>query len=86
MKPVDVKNNINIDYNKDINDEDPKFKVDDHVRTSKLKNIFAKGYTRKWSEEILVIKEFKNTVSWKLLTISIVKKLLEHFMKRSTKD
>ena len=64
MKPVDVKNNINIDSNKDINDKDPKFKVGDHVRLSKLKNIFAKGYTRNWSEEILVIKEVKNTVSW----------------------
>ena len=64
MKPVDVKNNINIDSNKDINDKDPKFKVDDHVRLLKLKNIFAKGYTRNWSEEILVIKEVKNTVSW----------------------
>ena len=64
MKPVDVKNNINIDSNKDINDKDPKFKVDDHVRILKLKNIFAKGYTRNWSEEILVIKEVKNTVSW----------------------
>ena len=31
--------------NKLINDEDPEFKVGDHVRISKYKNIFAEGYT-----------------------------------------
>ena len=38
--------------------------VDDHERISKYKNIFAKGYTPNWSEEIFVIKEIKNTVPW----------------------
>ena len=45
MKPVDVKSNTNIDSSKEINDKDPKFKVDDIVRISKYKNIFEKGYT-----------------------------------------
>ena len=27
-------------------------------------NIFAKGYTPNWSEEVFVIKKFKNTVPW----------------------
>ena len=45
MKPVDVKDNTYIDFNKEVNDNDPKFKVDDYVRISKYKNIFAKGYT-----------------------------------------
>ena len=36
--------------------------VGDHVRLSKYKNIFAKGYTPNWSEEIFVIKEIKNAV------------------------
>ena len=31
--------------NKEVNDKDTKFKVGDHVRMSKNKNIFAKGYT-----------------------------------------
>ena len=48
MKPVDVKNNIYIDFKKEVNDKDPKFKVGDHVRISKYKNIFAKGYARNW--------------------------------------
>ena len=43
MKPVDVKDNTYIDVKKEINDEDSKFKVVDHVRISKYKNIFTKG-------------------------------------------
>ena len=43
MKPIDVKNNTYIDIGKEVNDKDPKFKVD-LVRISKYKNIFAKGY------------------------------------------
>ena len=45
MKLVDVKDNTYIDYNKEVNDKDPEFKVGDHVRISKYKCIFAKGYT-----------------------------------------
>ena len=64
MKPVDVKDNTYIDSNKEVNDKDPKFKVGDHVRISKYKNIFAKGYMPNWSEEVFVIKKVKNTVAW----------------------
>ena len=53
-----------INIGKEVNDEDPKFKVGVHVRISKYKNIFAKGYTPNWSEEIFVIKEIKYTVLW----------------------
>ena len=45
MKPIDVKVNTYIDFGTEVNDNDPKFKVGDHVRISKYKNIFAKGYT-----------------------------------------
>ena len=45
MKPIDVKDNIYIDTDKEINDKDPKFQVGDHVTISKYKNIFTKGYT-----------------------------------------
>ena len=44
MKPVDVKSNTYINSSKEINDKDPKIKIDDVVRISKYKNIFAKGY------------------------------------------
>ena len=42
--------------------KNPKFA--DHVRISKYKNIFAKGYMPNWSEEIFIIKKIKNTVLW----------------------
>ena len=64
MKLVDVKYNTYIDFKKEINDKDSKFKVGDHVRISKYKNIFAKGYTPNWSEEVFVISKIKNTAPW----------------------
>ena len=65
MKLVDVKDNTYIDFKKEINNKDPKFKVGDYVRISKYKNIFAKEYMPSWSEEIFAIKKVKNTVPWK---------------------
>ena len=44
--------------------KDPKFKVGDYVRISKYKNIFAKGYTPNWSEEVFIVSKIKNTVPW----------------------
>ena len=69
MKPIDLKDNTYIDTAKEINNKDPKFKVGDRVRISKYKNIFAKGYTPNWSEEVFVkkitnINKNKNTVPW----------------------
>ena len=64
MKHVDVKYNAYIDSSKEVNDNDPKFQVGDHVRISKQKNTFAKGCIQNWSEKVFVIKEVKNTVPW----------------------
>ena len=47
-----------------MNYKDTKFKVRDHVRISKYKNLFAKGYTRNWSEKGFAIKIVKNTIPW----------------------
>ena len=86
MKPVDVKDNTYIDFKKEVNDKDPKFKVGDHVRISKYKNIFAKGYKPNWSEEVFIIKQVKNTVPWTYVKNGLmVMKLLEHFMKKTYK-
>ena len=87
MKPVDVKDNAYINSSKEVNDKDPKFKVGNHVRISKPKNGFTKGYTPKWSEEVFVIKkklkiQFHGQI---LLMIWMVGKLLEHFIKKSYK-
>ena len=65
MKPVDAKSNTYIDSSKKINNKDPKFKIGDIVRISKYTNIFAKGYTPNWSEEVFVIKKVKNAVPWR---------------------
>ena len=62
MKPIDVKSSMHIECNKEKDKEGPKFKAGDHVRISKYKNIFAKGYVSNWSEEVFVIKKAKNTV------------------------
>ena len=59
MKPVDVKPSMYIDFNKENNKEGPKFKVGDHVRISKYKNIFPKGYVPNWSEEVFLINKVK---------------------------
>ena len=64
MKPVDVKDNTYIDFEKEVNDKDPKFKVGDYIRISKYKNIFAKGYMANWSEDVFIINKIKNTVPW----------------------
>ena len=52
MKPIDVTGDS---YNETSNKKDPKFKVGDHVRISKYKNTFAKGYPPDWSEEVFVV-------------------------------
>ena len=64
MKPIDVTDDSFAEYNEESNKIDPKFKVDDHVRISKYKNIFAKEYTPNWSKEVFVINKVKNTVPW----------------------
>ena len=86
MKHVDVKDNTYIDFKKESNDKNPKFKVGDHVRISKYKNIFAKGYIPNWSEEIFAISKIKNTVpSTYVLNDLKGKKLLVLFMKMNYK-
>ena len=69
MKPVDFKDNIYIHpvelHSTELqSNKDPKFKVGDHVRIPKYKNIFARGYTPNSSEKVFVIKKVKNTVPW----------------------
>ena len=64
MKPIDVTDDSFVEYNEESSKKDPKFKVGDHVRISKYKSIFAKGYTPNWLEEVFVINKIKNTVPW----------------------
>ena len=64
MKTFDVRSSTYSNSSKGINEKDPKFKFADIVRLSKYKNIFVKGYTLNWLEEVILIKDVKNTVPW----------------------
>ena len=57
MKPISVKSDSYAECNDDSNEKDPKFKFGDHVRISKYKHIFAKGYTENWLEEAFVVSK-----------------------------
>ena len=69
MKPIDVKDNTYVDSmelhsKKEVNDKDPRFKIGDHVRTFKYKNIFASKYAPNCLEEVFISSKIKNTVPW----------------------
>ena len=57
MKPIDVKDNKRV-YIDEHNEKDSRFK------TSKFKNIFAKGYTPNWSKEIFIVDKINDTVPY----------------------
>ena len=61
-------------------------KVGDLVRISKYKNIFAKGYTQSWSEEVFVVCKIKNTVPWTYVIRGLMVKQLEAFMNKNCKN
>ena len=50
MKPVDVTSDSYAEYNENSNEKDRKCKVGDHLKISKYKKNFAKGYTPNQSE------------------------------------
>ena len=64
MKPTDVTSDSYAEDNEDSNVTKSKFKVGDHVRISKYINIFVKGYTKNWSEEVFAFSKIKDTVPW----------------------
>ena len=63
VKPIDVKNNKRV-YINVHNEKDSKFKVGDRVRTSRYKNIFAKGYAPNGSSEIFIVDKINDTVPY----------------------
>ena len=68
MKPADLKSSMYIDFEVQNNNKSHKLELGDYVRISKYKNIFAKGYTPKWSEEVFVIEKVKSAVPWTHVT------------------
>ena len=65
VKPIEVTGDYYTEYNEELsNKKNPNFKIGDNVRISKYENIFAKGYTLNWSEEVFIVNKIKNTVPW----------------------
>ena len=87
MKPIDVTDDSYAKYNEDSNRKDPKFVVGDHVRISKYKDIFAKGYTPNWSEEVFVVNKTKNIIPWTYLISKLnAEPITGNFMKKNCKQ
>ena len=59
MKPIDVKSDSFAEYNEESNEKTPKFRVGDHVRISKYKNGFAKGYAPNGVKRFLLLAKLK---------------------------
>ena len=70
MKLIDATSDFYAEYNEDSNLTKPKFKVSDDVRISKYKNIFAKGDTHNWWEEVFIVSKIKNTVPWTTVLVT----------------
>ena len=86
MKPIDVKDNTYVDSKKEVNNKDPKFKVEDHVRISKHKNILQKDTHQIGLKKFLLLIRLKIQFhGCMLLMILMMKKLQEHFMKKNCK-
>ena len=64
IKPIDVTSDSYAKYDKDSYVTKSKLKFGDNVRISKYRNIFAKGYTENWSEEVFVVSKIKSAVPW----------------------
>ena len=57
MKPINVTGDSYVEYYEELNKKGPKFKVNDHIKISKYKNIFAKGYVPNWSEKVFIVND-----------------------------
>ena len=79
MKPVDVKDNTYIDFKKEVNDKDPKFKVGDHVRISKYKLfLLMDTHQTGLKKFLLLVKLNIQFHGLMLLMILMLRKLLEY--------
>ena len=63
-KLIDVTSDSYAEYNQYSNEKNPKFEFGYHVRITEYKNIFTKGYTQNWSEQVFVVSKIKNKVPW----------------------
>ena len=86
MKPIDIISDFYAEYSEDSNVTRPKFKVGDHIRILKYKNIFAKWYTQNWSEEVFVVSKIKDTIPWTCVISDLNREpIAGSFMKKNCK-
>ena len=64
IKLIDVTFEFYAEYNEDSNKKFLNLKLVTMLEFFKIKNIFAKGYTTNWSEEVFVVSKIENTVLW----------------------
>ena len=76
LKSIYVTSDSYAEYNEDSNEKDRNFKVGDHVRISKHKNLFAKAYIQNWSEEDFVVSKIKSTVPWTYVISELIGELI----------
>ena len=53
--------NLYPDHQRQIDIPTPKYSVGDKVRITKKKNIFEKGYTPRWTEEVFTVSKIQYT-------------------------
>ena len=84
MTPFDVKSSTYIDSSKEINNKDPKFKIDVLLEYQNIKIFLQKAMfqigLRKWLQKLKTL--FREHM---LLLILMEKKLLERFTKKNFK-
>ena len=59
MRPIEVTGDSHVEYNEDFNKKGPKFKVNNHIRISKYKNIFTADYVLSWQSKGLSNESIK---------------------------
>ena len=59
VKLIDVTSDCYAEYDEDSNEKDPKFKVGDHVKISKYKNIFVKDTFNIGQKKFLLLVKLK---------------------------
>ena len=87
IKPIDVKDNTYINIDKEVHDNDRKFKVAGHVGISKYRRTFLKAIHQIGLKKSLSLKKIKTQFHGLMtLMILMVKKLLKHLWKRFAKN
>ena len=57
-----------IPYTQNIDTKAPKFSVGDRIKITKKKNVFEKGYTPRWTEEVSTVSkiQYTNPITYKI--------------------